>query len=67
VVEGEGKTVRQIKFASERDLERSFVRRYIQAAIELVGAPTGGGTGKSAVRSARGCVRKSRAKRPGRN
>src|SRR5258705_1152324 len=37
VLEGDGKTMRHVKFASERDLERAFVRRYIQAAIEHVG------------------------------
>jgi len=57
VLEGTGKTMRHIKFASERELERPFVRRYIQAAIEQVGA-TGGGTGKSVVKSARRGVRK---------
>jgi hypothetical protein len=54
VLEGDGKTMRHIKFANERDLERPFVRRYIQAAIEQVGPPAGGGTGKSVVKSARG-------------
>ena len=33
VLEGEGKTMRHIKFRSERDVERPFVRRYIQSAI----------------------------------
>ena len=33
VLEGEGKSMRHIKFRSERDVERSFVRRYIRAAI----------------------------------
>ena len=64
VLDGEGKTMRHIKFAGERDLERPFVRRYIQAAIAQVGAPAGGSTGKSVVKSARGSVRKA-AKRPG--
>ena len=67
VLEGEGKTMRHIKLASERDLERPFVRRYIQAAVELVGAPMGGGTGKSIVKSAHSSVRKSRAKKSRRN
>jgi hypothetical protein len=67
VLEGEGKTMRHIKFASERDLERPFVRRYIQAAIEQVGSPHGGGTGKSVVKSAHRSVRKARAKKSGRN
>src|SRR6202142_1364207 len=52
VLEGEGKTMRHIKFAGPRDLERPFVRRYIQAAIEQVGAASGG-TGKSVVKSSR--------------
>jgi hypothetical protein len=54
VLEGEGKTMRHIKFASERDLNRPFVRRYIQAAIEQVGSPAARGTGKSMVKTARG-------------
>jgi hypothetical protein len=37
---GLGKTNRQIRFESVRDLERSFVRPYIQAAIDQA-APTG--------------------------
>src|ERR1700732_881266 len=61
VLQGDGKTMRHIKFASERDLERPFVRRYIQAAMEQVGAPAGGGTGKSVVKSAHGGGRKARA------
>ena len=63
VLEGEGKTMRHIKFASERELERPFVRRYIQAAIEQVGAAAGRGTGKSVVKSSRGSVRKAPAKK----
>jgi hypothetical protein len=51
VLEGEGKTMRHIKFASLRDLERPFVRRYIQEAMEQA-APAGtSGTGKSVVKS----------------
>jgi hypothetical protein len=56
VLEGDGKAMRHIKFASQRDLERSLVRRYIRASIEQLGdqlgeaAPTGG-TGKSVVKS----------------
>jgi hypothetical protein len=61
VLEGEGKKMRHIKFASELDLERPFVRRYIQAAIGQIGLPADGGTGRSAVRSAHGAVRKKRA------
>jgi hypothetical protein len=60
VLEGKGKTMRHIKFASERDLDRPFVRRYIQAAIEQTGMPAGSGTGKSTVRSAQGKLREAR-------
>ena len=61
VLEGEGKTMRHIKFRSQRDVERPFVRRYIQAAMELV-APVGAiGTGISVVKSAQGTPRKLRA------
>lgn len=34
VLEGEGKVMRHVKFRSERDVERAFVRRYIRAAVE---------------------------------
>jgi hypothetical protein len=52
VLEGDGKAMRHIKFASERDLERPFVRRYIRASIEQLGeAASTGGTGKSVVKS----------------
>lgn len=37
VLEGAGKKMRHVKFKSERDLERAFVRRYIRAAIEQAG------------------------------
>jgi len=63
VLEGEGKAMRHIKFRSQRDVERPFVRRYLQAAIEQA-APGGAvGTGKSIVKSARGVAPKPRAKR----
>src|ERR1700736_4046354 len=52
VLEGDGKTMRHIKFKSRRDLDRPFVRRYIQAAMEEA-APAGTrGTGKSVIKSA---------------
>jgi hypothetical protein len=64
VLEGEGKTMRHIKFRSQGDVERPFVRRYIQAAMEQA-APVGAiGTGKSIVRSAREAAPKLRAKKP---
>jgi hypothetical protein len=37
VLEGEGKAMRHIKFRTRRDLDRSFVRRYIRRAIEQTG------------------------------
>jgi hypothetical protein len=62
VLEGEGKTMRHIKFRSQSDVERPFVRRYIRAAMEqaLVGSL---GTGKSVVKSARGAAPKPRAQK----
>jgi hypothetical protein len=67
VLLGDGKIMRHIKFASERDLERPFVRRYIQAAMEQVGAAAPG-AGKTTVKFT--SVRNGRAasrtrKRPG--
>jgi len=52
VLEGEGKAMRHIKFASPAELERNYVRRYIQASIEQLGAAASiRGTGKSVVKS----------------
>jgi len=51
VLEGEGKTMRHVKFATLRDVERPFVRRYIHAAMEQA-APAGTrGSGQSVVKS----------------
>jgi hypothetical protein len=62
VLEGEGKTMRHIKFRSQHDVERPFLRRYIRAAMEQA-APGGTiGTGNSVVKSARRTVRKLRRK-----
>ena len=65
-LEGDGKALRHIKFASQRDLERPFVRRYIRASIEQLGEQLGeaastGGAGKSAVKST---GKKSSLKKP---
>ena len=61
MLEGEGKLMRHIKFKNERELERPFVRRYIQAAMEQVGgAARGAGAGKSVVKSV---VRTARGKK----
>jgi hypothetical protein len=52
LLEGDGKAMRDIKFASQLDLERSFVRRYIRASLEQVGeAASTAGAGKSVVKS----------------
>jgi len=51
VLEGEGKTMRHIKLASLRDLERPFVRRYIRMAMEQTAEAGTRGTGKSVVKS----------------
>ncbi|MFZ1008719.1 MAG: DUF1801 domain-containing protein [Candidatus Sulfotelmatobacter sp.] len=53
LLEGDGKAMRHIKFASQRDLERSFVRRYIRASLEQVGeAASTAAAGKSVVKRA---------------
>jgi hypothetical protein len=52
VLEGEGKAMRHIKFASIAELERNYVRRYLRASIDQLGAAAAaGGTGKSVVKS----------------
>jgi hypothetical protein len=64
VLEGEGKAMRHMKFASLHDVERPFVRRYLQAAMEQA-APAGTrGSGKSVVKSsgAGGRTAKKRAR-----
>ncbi|HEX5228706.1 MAG TPA: DUF1801 domain-containing protein [Bryobacteraceae bacterium] len=40
VLEGEGKAMRHIKFKSELDLERPFLRQYVRAAVEQSTLPT---------------------------
>jgi len=67
VLEGDGKTMRHIKFATQNDLERSFVRRYIRASLEQLGeVKSTGGAGKSVVKSVRkkDTVTKSTVRRP---
>src|SRR5262245_27027567 len=54
VLEGKGKAMRHIKFRTQHDVERPFVRRYIQAALAQAAqvSPVGAtGTGKSVVHS----------------
>lgn len=54
VLEGEGKAMRHIKFRSQSDLERPFVRRYIQASLEQLGEGAfKAGPGKTVVKSRR--------------
>jgi len=54
ILEGDGKTMRHIKFASQSDLERPLVRRYIRASIEQLGeAASTGGAGKTVVKRPR--------------
>ncbi|HXO33541.1 MAG TPA: DUF1801 domain-containing protein [Candidatus Acidoferrales bacterium] len=64
VLEGEGKAMRHIKLRSQRDVERPFVRRYIQTAMEQASRLGTSGTGKSVVKSERGVPSKSHAKKP---
>jgi hypothetical protein len=37
---GKGKSIRHITIQDQRDLERPFIRRYLQAAIEQVAKPS---------------------------
>ena len=63
VLEGDGKTMRHVKFASLSDVERPFVRRYIQAAMELA-APAGTrGTGGSVIKTRSASAKKRTARR----
>ena len=62
VLEGEGKTMRHIKLRSQRDVERPFVRRYIQTAMEQAGKLGASGRGKSVVKSERGVLTKRHAR-----
>jgi hypothetical protein len=51
VLEGDGKAMRHIKFASLVDVERPFVRRYIQAAMQQAAPVDARGTGRTVVKS----------------
>jgi len=46
VLEGDGKTMRHVKFRDEPDVERPFVRRYIRAAVEQIEQPVNDLRGK---------------------
>jgi hypothetical protein len=55
--------MRHIKFASLGDVERPFVRRYIQAAVEQA-APAGArGTGRSVVKTRSAAAKNPTARR----
>ena len=66
VLEGAGKTMRHIKLRSQRDIERPFLRRYIQTAIEQTVRLSASGTGKSVVKSARRVQSRGHAKKASR-
>src|SRR5260370_5030070 len=52
VLEGGGKTMRHIKFRSQRDVDRPFVPRYIQAAMEQAAPAVAPGTRMSVLQNA---------------
>jgi hypothetical protein len=63
VLEGDGKAMRHIKFRSLGDVERPFVRRYIQAAMEQA-APAGArGTARSVVGTRSAAAKNSTGRR----
>ncbi len=64
VLEGEGKSMRHIKLRSLRDVERPFVRRYIQTAMEQTPRLAESGTGTTVIKSERGVQSKRPAKKP---
>ena len=43
VMEGAGRRMRHIKFRSERDLERPFLRRYVRASFETAAGAASSG------------------------
>ena len=50
VLTGTGKSIRHITFRTHEDLDRPYLRRYLQAAIDQVGGrPSGSGTSKKAA------------------
>ena len=58
VLAGSGKSIRHITIHNHDELERPFLRRYLQAAIEQVGGPPHGGGSKH---EATGASRRRRA------
>jgi hypothetical protein len=50
VLEGDGKTMRHIKLATQADLNRPFIRRYIRTAMEHAVPAGTQGTGRTIVK-----------------
>ncbi len=57
VLVGKGKSIRHITIQNQNELERPFIRRYLQAAIELVGGPPDEAPLKPASRAPRKSTR----------
>jgi hypothetical protein len=53
VLEGKGKMIRHVTMREQKDLERQFIRRYLQAAIEQVSKPPSAKPEKRAKRTRR--------------
>ena len=49
ILVGKGKSIRHITIRNEGELERQFVRRYIQAAIDQIGGPPTSAAGPRAA------------------
>lgn len=60
VLTGTGKAIRHISIRNQRELDRPFVRRYLQAAIEQVGGPPDQGTPKRSSQSVVSRVRRTK-------
>ena len=63
VMEGEGKIMRHVKFASLAELETPWVRRYIRESMAQVAPEGTRGTGKSMVKSSSGAGKRTGSKR----
>ncbi len=63
ILEGDGKAMRHIKLRTQQDVERPFLRRYIQSAMEQARRSGATGTGKSVVKSERARPSKRPAKK----
>jgi hypothetical protein len=52
VLDGTGKSIRHMTVRNQNDLDRPFVRRYVQAAIEQIGGPPPARTSDQSSKSA---------------